>query len=77
MSGDFTNVLEGRKIAVVKRILDKNKVAWSLVLLWALSPGVAVVVGTCSHNAQIGIAVSTGIILLASFILQLTAWLMA
>ena len=76
MSKDGANILEGRQVIVVKRIIDKTKVARLLVLLSVLSPGVGLLVGMCSRNAQAGIAVSAGIFALASFILELTAWLM-
>ena len=77
MSRDDANILEGRQVIVVKGIIDKTKVAWLLVLLSVFSPGVGLLVGMCSRNTQVGIAVSAGILALASFILEeLTAWLM-
>ena len=69
--------LEGRHMIVVRRVIDKTKIALLLISLSVASPGVGTLVGMYSRNAQVGIAVSAGIFALASFILELTAWLVA
>ena len=63
-----------REIIVVKRVIDRAKIAWLLVLLLLLSPALGLVVGVCSHDAEVGIAVSAGLFALASFVQGFVAW---
>lgn len=67
--------LRGQDIIVIRQIIDKANVAWVLILLLIASPGLGIVIGLCSHNADAGIAASAGIFALASFIQGLVAWL--
>ena len=62
-------------IIVIKQIIDRTKVAWLLILLLLFSPALGIVVGVCSHNAEVGIAASAGIFALASFVQGLVAWI--
>ena len=59
---------------IIRRTLDKSKVAWLLILLLVLSPGLGVVVGFCTHKAEVGLAMSAGIFALASFLQGLAEW---
>ena len=67
--------LRGQEIIVIRQIVDKTNVARVLILLLIASPGLGIAIGLCSHNADVGIAVSAGIFALASFIQGLIAWL--
>lgn len=59
--------LDEQKVIVIRRVLDKEKVAWLLVVLLVISPGLGALVGVCSHRLNVGFAVSAGIFALASF----------
>ena len=65
---------DDQEIVVVRRVIDRAKVAWLLILLLFFSPTLGIGVGVCSHNADVGIAVSAGIFALASFVQGLVAW---
>lgn len=65
---------DDQDIVVVKRVIDRTKVAWLLILLLITSPALGIGVGMCSHNADVGIAVSAGVFALASFVQGLVAW---
>ena len=67
-------ILPGARVFVIRRVLDKGKVARLLITLLVVSPGFGILVGICSRSAGAGIAVSAGIFALASFIQGLTAW---
>ena len=67
--------LRGEDIIVIRQINDKANVARVLILLLITSPGLGIVIGLCSHNADAGIAASAGIFALASFTQGLIAWL--
>ena len=67
--------LAGKQIIVVRKVIDKAKVAWFLVLLLGISPVLGVVVGVCSHSAEAGIGVSAGVFALASFTQGIVAWI--
>lgn len=67
--------LEGRRIIVVQRVIDKVKISWILISLLVVSPRLGIVVGICSHNADVGIAVSAGVFALATFVQGLAAWI--
>ena len=67
--------LKGEDIIVIRQILDKANVARILILLLIASPGLGIAIGLCSHNADAGIAASSGIFALASFTQGLIAWL--
>lgn len=64
-----------REVIVVRHIIDRTKVAWLLLLLLFFSPALGIGVGICSHNADVGIAVSAGVFALASFVQGLVAWI--
>ena len=66
--------LDDQEIIVIRRVIDRAKVAWLLILLLFFSPTLGIGVGVCSHNADVGIAVSAGIFALASFVQGLVAW---
>lgn len=65
---------EDHEIIVVRRVIDRAKVAWLLILLLFFSPILGIGVGIFSHNADVGIAVSAGVFALASFVQGLVAW---
>ena len=65
---------DNHEIIVVRRVIDRAKVAWLLILLLFFSPLLGIGVGFFSHNADVGIAVSAGIFALASFVQGLVAW---
>lgn len=65
---------DNREIIVVRRVIDRAKVASLLILLLFFSPTLGIGVGVCSHNADVGIAVSAGVFGLASFVQGLVAW---
>ena len=62
---------------VIRRILDKKKVAWLLTSLLVLSPGLGTLVGLCTQKVDVGIAVSAGVFALASFLQGLAVWIHA
>lgn len=62
------------EVIVVRRVIDRAKVAWLLILLLFFSPVLGIGVGICSHDADVGIAVSAGMFALASFVQGLVAW---
>lgn len=66
--------VDRQDVLVVRTIIDKTKVAWLLIILLILSPGLGLVIGLCTHNAQVGIAVSAGVYALAAFLQGLAAW---
>lgn len=66
--------LNGQRVIVIRKILDKTKVAWLLIFLLIVSPGLGIVVGYYTHKAEVGIVVSAGIFALASFLQGLAAW---
>ena len=66
--------LDDQEIIVVRRVIDRAKVAWLLIMLLFFSPTLGIGIGVCSHNADVGIAVSAGIFALASFVQGLVAW---
>ena len=65
---------DDQEIIVIIRVSDRAKVAWLLIMLLFFSPTLGIGVGVCSHNADVGIAVSAGIFALASFVQGLVAW---
>ncbi|KAM0796397.1 hypothetical protein BDR22DRAFT_893249 [Usnea florida] len=66
---------DDQEVLVVRRVIDRAKVAWLLILLLFFSPTLGIGVGFFSHNADVGIAVSAGIFALASFVQGLVAWI--
>lgn len=64
----------GQRVIVLRRVLDKQKVAWLLISLLLISPALGVVVGTVFHRADVGVAVTVGIFALASILQGLAAW---
>ena len=69
----FTDT-DNQEIIIVKRIIDRAKVAWLLTSLLLLSPTLGLIVGVCAHNAEVGIAISAGVFALATFVQGLIAW---
>ncbi|MCJ1270912.1 hypothetical protein MMC22_010809 [Lobaria immixta] len=73
---------QGQRIIVVRRVLDKFKIARLLILLLLISPAFGTVVATVAHRAGVGVAVSTGVGVavsvsifgLASFLQALATW---
>ena len=65
---------DDQSIIVIKRTLDKTKTAWLLTSLLLLSPALGLVIGLCSHDAEVGIAISAGVFALATFVQGLVAW---
>lgn len=61
-------------VLVIRRVINKTKVAWLLIILLVLSPGLGLIVGLCTHKAEVGIAVSAGVFALAAFLQGLAAW---
>ena len=66
---------DGGSVLVVRRELDRAKVAWLLIFLLVLSPSLGVVVGWLSHRADVGVAASAAIFALASFLQGLVVWI--
>ena len=71
----ITRDLCGQSVIVINRELDKLKVVWLLSPLLVVSPGLGLVVGLRSHNAEVGLAVSAVIFALVSFFQGVVAWL--
>ena len=67
--------LYGQSVIVIDRELDKLKVVWLLSPLLVVSPGLGLVIGLRSHNAEVGLAVSAVIFALASCFQGVVAWL--
>ena len=67
-------VTDNQSIIVIKRVLDKTKIAWLLTSLLLLSPTLGLIIGVCSHDAEVGIAISAGVFALATFVQGLIAW---
>lgn len=61
-------------VIVIRTIIDKTRIAWLLIFLLIISPCLGVIVGLCTHNAEVGIATSAGVFALASFLQGLAAW---
>ena len=72
----------GQRIIVIRRVLDKFKIARLLILLLLFSPALGTVVAAFIHHAGVGVAVSAGvgvavcaaIFALASFLQALATW---
>ena len=67
--------LAGKEVVLVRRVFDKEKIAWLLVSMLVISPAIGTLVGRYSHRADAGVAVSAAIFALASFLQGLLAWL--
>ncbi len=67
--------LIGQEVLLIRRRSNKVKIAWLLGLLLMVSPAVGTMVGSCTHRADIGVAISAGIFALASSLQGLAAWL--
>ena len=70
-----TRDLCGQSAIVINRELDKLKVIWLLSPLLVVSPGLGLVIGLRSHNAEVGLAVSAVIFALVSCFQGVVAWL--
>ncbi|MCJ1270911.1 hypothetical protein MMC22_010808 [Lobaria immixta] len=74
---------QGQRIIVIRRVLDKFKIARLLILLLLISPALGTLVGTLTHrggvevpvSAGIGVTVSAAVFALASFLQALATWL--
>ena len=66
--------LDGQKAILIRRVLHKAMIAWILVVLLLISPGLGTVIGIYSHRLDIGVAVSAGMFALVSFLLALAKW---
>ena len=74
---------QGQRIIVIRRVLDKFKIARLLILLLLISPALGTVVALFTHGAgvelaestAVGVAVSAAIFALASFLQALATWL--
>ena len=72
----------GQRIIVIRRVLDKLKIAKLLILLLLISPALGIVVATFIHHAGfgvdvsagVGVAVSAAVFALASFLQALATW---
>ena len=71
----ITRDLHGQSVIVINRELDKLKVLWLLSPLLVVSPGLGLVIGLRSHNAEVGLAVSAVIFALVSCFQGVVAWL--
>ena len=67
--------LYGQSVIVINKELDKLKVIWLLSPLLVVSPGLGLVIGLRSHNAEVGLAVSAMIFALVSCFQGVVAWL--
>lgn len=67
--------LYGQSVIVINRKFDKLKVIWLLSPLLVVSPGLGLVIGLRSHNAEVGLALSAVIFALVSCFQGLVAWL--
>ena len=66
--------MEGQRVIFVRRVLHKTMIAWVLIILLLVSPGLGIAIGMLSHRLDVGVAVSAGIFALASFLLALAKW---
>lgn len=64
----------GQSVVIINKVLNKAKIAWVLILLLIISPGLGVAVGLWSRKAEVGIAVSAGVFALASSLQGLAGW---
>lgn len=64
----------GQRVIVLRKVLDKQKIACILILLLLVSPALGLTVGNISHRADVGISVSVGIFALATILQGLAAW---
>ena len=67
-------LMEGQNVILIRRVLDKWMIAWVLIGLLLISPGLGIATGICSHRLDVGVAVSAGLFALASFLLALAKW---
>ena len=73
---------QGQRIIVIRRVLDKSKIARLLILLLLISPALGTAVAIFIHRAGVGVAVSAGVgvtvsaavFALASFLQALATW---
>jgi len=66
--------MEGQNVILIRRVLDKQMIAWVLIGLLLISPGLGIAAGIWSHRLDVGVAVSAGLFTLASFMLALAKW---
>jgi hypothetical protein len=71
---DIGSRLEDQKVIVIRRVLNKEKIAWLLVMILVMSPCVGTIAGMCSHRSDVGLAVGAGVFALASFLQGLAGW---
>lgn len=63
------------EVITIRYELDRCKVAWLLMLLLVLSPGLGLAVGWASQRADVGVGVSAAVFALASFLQGWFVWL--
>ena len=63
------------EVITIRHELDRCKVAWLLMLLLMLSPGLGLAVGWASQRADVGVGVSAAVFALASFLQGWFVWL--
>jgi len=73
-STKLDNSLEGRRIIVLQRVVDRVKIFWILISILVISPCMGLLVGLCSRDANVGVAVSAGVFALATFLQGLAVW---
>ncbi|KAI4234629.1 MAG: hypothetical protein L6R40_006713 [Gallowayella cf. fulva] len=66
---------EGQQVLVISMVVDKEKVAWLLLLSPILSPSLGLIVGQFTHRAEVGIAVGALVFACATFLQGLATWL--
>lgn len=66
--------LSGQNVILIRRVLHKRLIAWVLIVLLLISPGLGIAIGMCLNRLDVGVAVSAGIFALASFLLALAKW---
>lgn len=72
---DHDNTQSSNQSAIIiRKIIDKTKVVWLLILLLLLSPGLGIAAGLLANKAEVGVAVSAGVLALASLVQGLAAW---
>ncbi|MCJ1276385.1 hypothetical protein MMC21_004190 [Puttea exsequens] len=60
--------LKWDRVVVIRKTFCKTKIAWWLICLLIISPALGAVILFCTHNAEVGIAVSAGVFALATFV---------
>lgn len=72
---DSIHGFAGQQVLVVYTVVDREKIAWLLLLSLILSPALGIIVGLFTHRTEVGVAVSAGVFACASFLQGLAAWI--